>query len=64
MDKNTIINTIAQFIDYDFTKPILLNCYIESDYCLPLVPPGNALDDMITFKNLQQYQLNTSCVPS
>jgi acetolactate synthase-1/2/3 large subunit len=60
MDTDTITSIISIFINYDFTKPILLNCYIESDYCLPLVPPGNALDNMITFNNIHEFNVNNS----
>ena len=38
---------INKFIEYDNTKPIMLNCIVDSDYCLPLVAPGKGLDEMI-----------------
>ena len=58
MDKINIQNNIIEFINYDLNKPIILNCIIDSDYCLPLVPPGNALNDMITHNNINDYNKN------
>jgi len=58
MNKINIQNKIIEFINYDFNKPIILNCIIDSDYCLPLVPPGNALNDMITHNNIDDYNKN------
>ena len=59
-----ITSLITEFIDYDNYKPIILNCIVDSDLCLPLVPPGNALDDMITFNNINKYKINKSSAPS
>lgn len=39
---NTVVN---EFIEYD--GPILANFIVEPDKCLPLVPPGKNLDEMI-----------------
>lgn len=60
MDKNLIRKLIKIFIEYDPSESIMLNCIIDSDYCLPLVPPGNGLDEMITFNNVNKYNLDTN----
>jgi hypothetical protein len=39
--------TIDKSLSLDHTKPIMLNCIVDSDYCLPLVAPGKGLDEMI-----------------
>ena len=36
---------IYEFLEYD--GPVLLECKVEKDYCLPLVKPGAGLDEMI-----------------
>jgi acetolactate synthase-1/2/3 large subunit len=64
LNVNNIIKAINDFIDYDFNKPIILNCIIKSDYCLPLVPPGNGLDEMVTYKNINKYIIDKSSAPS
>ena len=55
---------IIKFLTYNNNKSIILNCIVESDFCLPLVPPGNALDDMITYDNINNYVLDKSAAPS
>ena len=40
--------SINNFINYN-DGPILLECKVEPDICLPLVPPGAGLDEMILF---------------
>jgi len=68
IDKNMTFDdirlNIIKFIKYDNNEPIILNCIVESDFCLPLVPPGNALDDMITYDNINNYIINKSAAPS
>lgn len=69
IDNNTnhknIKKKINKFINYDHTKPILLNCIVNSDYCLPLVPPGNGLDEMITYDNFEDLiNIDKSSAPS
>jgi acetolactate synthase-1/2/3 large subunit len=59
-----IIEAINKFINYDFNKSIILNCIVDSDYCLPLVPPGNGLNDMITYNNIDKYIIDKSSAPS
>lgn len=56
---------IKKFINYDYNQPIILNCIVESDYCLPLVPPGNGLDEMITYNNFNDLiNIDKSSAPS
>lgn len=43
----TIVNYVINYND----GPILCNCVVESDLCLPLVAPGKALDDMMLLNN-------------
>ena len=31
----------------EYPGPVLVNCIVEPDMCTPLVPPGNALDEML-----------------
>ena len=57
-------NIIVDFIDYDHNKPIILNCKIDSDYCFPLVSPGSALNDMMTFYNYNYNIIDKSSTPS
>lgn len=65
MNVKYITNLIREFIDYDHNKPIILNCIINSDYCFPLVPPGNyGLNEMITYDNHKKYTIEKSDVPS
>ena len=64
MDRKLIKKLIRIFIEYDPTESIILNCIVDSDYCLPLVPPNNGLDEMITFNNFKYYKLNKSSAPS
>ena len=42
---NDLSAKIDEFIEYD--GPVIANFIVEPDICLPLVPPGNNLDDMI-----------------
>ena len=42
---NDLHSKADEFINYD--GPIIANFIVEPDICLPLVPPGNNLDDMI-----------------
>lgn len=41
---------IRAMLDTDLREPFLLHIKVRSDRCLPLVPPGNALDDIMTLK--------------
>jgi acetolactate synthase-1/2/3 large subunit len=64
MSLDEIQNNINKFLVYDNNKSIILNCIVESDYCFPLVPPGNALDNMITYENFKIKNINNDCAPS
>ena len=64
MSKIDITETINEFISYDNTKPIFLNCVVDSDYCFPLVPPGSALNEMITYDNFTNYKIKNTDAPS
>ena len=46
-NRNDLIETISHFINY--IGPILLECIVEPDVCLPLVAPGSGLDEMILY---------------
>jgi acetolactate synthase-1/2/3 large subunit len=64
MTKLQITEIINEFIEYDNSKPIFLNCIVDSDFCFPLVAPGSALNDMITYHNFNKYKINKSDAPS
>ena len=46
-------------MNYDL-GPILLECIVEPDICLPLVAPGAALDDMILYDD-KNININGEC---
>ena len=46
-NRNDLIETISHFINY--RGPILLECIVKPDVCLPLVAPGSGLDEMILY---------------
>ena len=52
---NDLEEKVKEFIEYD--GPILCEFDIERDICLPLVGPGNALDDMIL---PEEYNYNSA----
>lgn len=60
--QNEIKHILKKFIKE--TKPVILNCVVASDFCLPLVPPGNGLDEMITINNVETYIINKNNIPS
>jgi acetolactate synthase-1/2/3 large subunit len=64
MNKDEIYTLIEEFIEYDNTKPIMLNCIVDSDYCLPLVSPGKGLDEMITYDNFNKLEIDKNNIPS
>jgi acetolactate synthase-1/2/3 large subunit len=68
IDKSSSLDRIQEiiddFIEYDNTKPIMLNCIVDSDYCLPLVPPGKGLDEMITYHNFDKLHIDKNNIPS
>ena len=64
MNKMQISEIINEFIEYDNTKPIFLDCIVDSDYCFPLVAPGSALNDMITYDNFNRYKMNNLDAPN
>ena len=51
-------------LEKDYNKSIILNCIIDSDYCLPVVPPGNALNDMVTYNNINKFIFDKTLAPS
>ena len=57
--KNNLENCINNFMNYDL-GPILLECIVEPDICLPLVAPGAALDDMILYDD-KNININGEC---
>ena len=44
-NQTNLSKSISEFLDY--SGPVLLECKVEKDYCLPLVQPGAGLDEMI-----------------
>jgi len=48
-DKSNLKSNMKRFLE--FKGPILMECVTERDYCLPLVPPGAGLDEMILNKS-------------
>ena len=64
MSPDKIYTLIEEFIEYDNTKPIMLNCIVDSDYCLPLVSPGKGLDEMITYDNFNKLEIDKNNIPS
>ena len=62
--KDDVYDKIKEFINYDFNKSVILDCHVKSDYCLPLVPPGAALNEMITYKNINDYKPTTDIAPN
>jgi len=61
---NNISDPIKEFLNYDNNLPILLNCIVNSDYCLPLSIPGKALDEMITIENITSNINTNICTPN
>ena len=53
-NQNDLKDNIKYFLEYP--GPILGNFKVETDLCLPLVAPGKALDEMITFD--QYFEIN------
>ena len=49
--KNSLESIVNYVINYN-DGPILCNCIVDSDLCLPLVAPGKALDDMMMLNNM------------
>ena len=43
---------LLQLLDFvfDIDKPVIIDCKVQPDICLPLIPPGNSLSDMILDK--------------
>lgn len=64
MDIEDIKYTINKFLNFDYDKSIILDCKVESDFCFPFVPPGNALNDMITYKNFYNNKISKDLAPS
>jgi acetolactate synthase-1/2/3 large subunit len=64
-DASDLLYKLCYFINYD-EGPILMECSIERDICLPLVKPGCALDDMILpgEENFSDIATNNSLPPS
>ena len=58
MNLSIIEQQIRYFLHYDIDKPIILNCIIDSDFCLPLIPPGNTLNDMLTYHTYNDHKKN------
>jgi len=59
-----VLYKIKLFLDYDINKSIILDCNVSSDYCLPFVPPGSALNEMITIDNINNFIPDNNIVPN
>ena len=55
-DNLTELDTTVK-LALEYKGPILVHFKIKPDICLPLVPPGNALDDMI-LKDTKNFNSN------
>ena len=44
------LNTVLDIVINNFDKPMLIDCRVKPDICLPLVAPGKNLDEMILNK--------------
>ena len=49
-NRNELYDTFIKVFECD--EPILVDFYVDYDICLPLVSPGKAIDEMITYKNI------------
>lgn len=63
-NRDEIKKKIKYFLEYDNSKSIILDCFVKSDYCFPLVPPGNALDQMLTYDNFNNFETNNNQIPN
>ena len=62
---DTLHQTIESFLS--FPGPVLCDFRVQSDLCLPLVKPGNALDDILLIqeeKNLNKIDISNCEVPN
>jgi len=63
--RDTLQETIESFLS--FPGPVLCDFRVESDLCLPLVKPGNSLDDILKLqeeKNPHEIDISTCEVPN
>lgn len=45
---------MKEFMEYDNTRPILLECVVSSEHVYPMVPAGKALHEQILHPLLQK----------
>lgn len=50
---------IKDFLEHE--GPVLLECLVQKDYCLPLVQPGAGLDEMILHGDIIQVDNKAEC---
>ena len=56
---NSLSKDLEYFLNYS-NGPILLQCDVIPDYCIPLVPPGKALDEMVLYNNDFTLNIDTN----
>ncbi|KAH8106934.1 acetolactate synthase [Cristinia sonorae] len=45
---------MKEFLEYDDSKPILLECLVQSDHVFPMVPAGKALHEQLVHPSLRE----------
>ena len=61
-NKNDLSDTVELFLNHP--GAIVCDFRVKSDLCLPLVKPGNALDDMFLFQEINDFDVSDLEVPS
>ena len=61
--RQNLFKTMEEFINYN-DGPILCEFNIEKTMCLPLVPPGKGLDEMILNDDSDDLIINGNIAPS
>ena len=61
-NKRDLSDTVELFLNHP--GAIVCDFRVKSDLCLPLVKPGNALDDMFLFQEINDFDVSDLEVPS
>jgi acetolactate synthase-1/2/3 large subunit len=43
---------MKEFLEYDGTRPIVMECLVSSEHVYPMVPAGKALHEQIVSRNV------------